>query len=75
MLVSSCNIFDMLPRMLLFLIKSKTCFITLKLSYAISFQQIVDVNVNYNAREGRSTAEVRLFIHLFYTLEVSLFYH
>lgn len=56
-----------------FLLKVSLCMITLKLSYAFSFQQIVDVNVNYNAREGRSTVEVRLFIHLFYAVGVSLF--
>jgi hypothetical protein len=30
--------------------------------YESSFQQIVDANVDYNAREGRSTAEVSCFI-------------
>ena len=29
------------------------------------FQQVVDANVDYNAREGRSTAEVSVFfMHL-----------
>lgn len=51
------------------LLSSQCCHLTFHLSF-FSFQQVVDVNINYDARAGRSTAEVRLFVHPFIVVEL-----
>lgn len=33
--------------------------------YSMDYQQVVDVSINYNAREGRSTAEVSYMTQTF----------
>lgn len=40
-------------------------------AYSMDCQQVVDVNLNYNAREGRSTAEVSNVVQTFDKLNCS----